>query len=87
VSAETIAALASLLTASAVFLTAWRTGRTVVKAADKLAEKTEEQASDASHKLDEIHVLVNDRLDVALREIALLKRKLGLPVHEDNERK
>lgn len=76
-SAEVIAALASLLTAAAVFLTAWRTNRNVTKAADKLAGVTETQAADAGEKLDQIHVLVNDRLDQALQKIEALEKRLG----------
>lgn len=36
-------------------------------------------AAKTDTKLDEIHDLVNSRLEVALREIALLKTQLGLP--------
>jgi hypothetical protein len=75
--------MAALVIAASVFLTAWRTGRKVEGAADKLADKTEEQATVAVEKLDEIHVLVNSRLSRALEQIALLQKQLGIEQEED----
>lgn len=75
--------VAALVVAASVFLTAWRTGRKVEDAADKLAETTDKQAGVQVGKLDEIHVLVNARLQQALDEIALLKERLGMNDKEE----
>ena len=47
-------------------------------AADRLALVTEMTANRTSGKLDTIHVLVNNRLTLALAATASLKRKLGI---------
>jgi hypothetical protein len=62
---ETITALAAVITAAALFVTAWRGTRKV------------------NTKLDEIHVLVNSRLDEALAKIAAFETRLGLEPGED----
>jgi hypothetical protein len=76
-------AVGTVVIAASIFLTAWRTGRKVEGAADKLADKTEEQATVQVEKLDEIHVLVNSRLTRALEQIAVLQKQLGIEQEEE----
>jgi len=79
----TIAALASLVTAAAVFVTAWRTGRQVKNAADELAVKTEERAAVVASKLEVIRIDVNSNLTQALERIKKLEAALGIAEGED----
>lgn len=44
------------------------------------------QGRKAEGKMEQIHVLVNSRLTEALTEIALLKRRLGVPVTIEESR-
>jgi guanylate kinase len=44
--------------------------------AEKVATRLEDTNREHSEKIEEIHVLVNDRLEQALREIADLKEQL-----------
>jgi len=88
--AETITALATLLTAGAVFLTAWRTGRHVQAAADSLAVETKKQSDTliektalVEEKVDGVHTIVNSQRTELLKEIAILKDRLGLPADLD----
>lgn len=86
----TITALASLLTAAAVFLTAWRTGRQVRTAAEVLAVKTDRHANEVlrkavetDQKLEVIRIDVNSNLTQALERIKKLEAALGLEEGEE----
>ena len=72
--------LASLLT-HAYFV--YSNTQKVAHVAEDLAEKTEETAKHVNTQLEDIHMLVNSRLDEALDRIALLERRLGLAPGQD----
>lgn len=68
-----IALPTSIVTAGSVFVSAWRMSRS-----------SQANHEETSESLTNIHVLVNDRLDVALKriadlEFALRKHGIGLP--------
>ena len=72
--------LASLLT-HAYFV--YSNTQKVANVAEDLAEKTEETAKHVNTQLEDIHMLVNSRLDEALDRIALLESRLGLSPGQD----
>ncbi len=79
-SASQIAAVATVITACSVFITAWRTTRSVSQKLDSAvattAETVQAVAVDTDAKLGEIHTLVNSRLEEALEKIEAQSEKI-----------
>lgn len=72
-------AVAAVLTAAAVFVTAWRASR---KVNDQNKQTAKDRKTTAS-KLETIHVLVNSRLSDALARIEKLEQALGIEPGEE----
>lgn len=71
-SPDIIIAAATLVSALAAFVAAWRSGR-----------KVEAKAAHTEEALTEIHVLVNSRLTEALKKIEAFENYLGLRPGEE----
>ena len=86
---ESIVQVVTVLSPIALAIVVWLTGRQAKHSADKAvvaAERVEETLaisdSQTTHKLDQIHVLVNSRLTEALAKIDRLEKKLLIETGE-----
>lgn len=68
--------LGTVITSAAVIIVAMR--RTAAKTVE-VVEAVKEVAMMTEEKVDQVHLLVNSRLDQALIEIKILREQLGFP--------